>query len=95
MQCKSLAGYQISSVGIVRLPRFDMAMAKSEANSKPVLAAEDINIVTVYGRVYCLQLDKIAMQLHCYRFYRDAVIQQVSSYQHQGYRHISKKSKLY
>ncbi|KAK4372706.1 hypothetical protein RND71_008090 [Anisodus tanguticus] len=76
MQCKSLTGYQISSVGIVRLPRFDMAMAKSEANTKPVLAAEDIYILTVYGRIYCLQLDKIAMQLHCYRFYRDAVIQQ-------------------
>ncbi|KAF3628762.1 hypothetical protein FXO37_29245 [Capsicum annuum] len=76
MQCKSLTGYQISSVGIVRLPRFDMAMAKSEANRKPVLAAEDIYIITVYGRIYCLQLDKIAMQLHCYRFYRDAVIQQ-------------------
>ncbi|XP_049365252.1 uncharacterized protein LOC125830073 [Solanum verrucosum] len=78
MQCKNLTGYQISSVGIVRLPRFDMAMAKSEANSKPVLAAEDIYIVTVYGRIYCLQLDKIAMQLYCYRFYRDAVIQQGS-----------------
>ncbi|XP_060208808.1 uncharacterized protein LOC132636117 isoform X1 [Lycium barbarum] len=78
MQCKSLTGYQISSVGIVRLPRFDMAMAKSEANSKPVLATEDVYIVTVYGRIYCLQLDKIAMQLHCYRFYRDAVIQQGS-----------------
>lgn len=78
MQCKSLTGYQISSVGIVRLPRFDMTMAKSEANSKPVLAAEDIYIVTVYGRIYCLQLDKIAMQFHCYRFYRDAVIRQGS-----------------
>lgn len=78
MQGKSFTGYQISSIGIVRLPRFDMAMAKSEANSKPVLAAEDIYIVTVYGRIYCLQLDKIAMQLHCYRFYRDAVIQQGS-----------------
>lgn len=78
MQCKSLTGYQISSVGIVRLPRFDMTMANSEANSNPVLAAEDIYIVTVYGRIYCLQLDKIAMQLHCYRFYRDAVIQQGS-----------------
>ncbi|XP_075110746.1 uncharacterized protein LOC107832737 isoform X1 [Nicotiana tabacum] len=78
MQCKSFTGYQISSVGIVRLPRFDMAMAKSDANNKPVLATEDIHIVTVYGRIYCLQLDRIAMQLHCYRFYRDAVIQQGS-----------------
>ncbi|CAI9100968.1 OLC1v1038165C1 [Oldenlandia corymbosa var. corymbosa] len=78
MQCKSLTGYQISSAGIVRLPRFEMAMAKSEANSKPVLAAEDVHIVTVYGRIYCLQLDRVAMLLHLYRFYRDAVIQQGS-----------------
>lgn len=38
---------QLSSAGIVRLPKFDMAMAKPEANSKPVLAAEAVYIVTV------------------------------------------------
>lgn len=38
---------QLSSAGIIRLPRFEMAMAKPEANSKPVLAAEDVHIVTV------------------------------------------------
>ncbi|KAA8516967.1 hypothetical protein F0562_017215 [Nyssa sinensis] len=78
MQCKNFTGYQISSAGIIRLPKFDMAMAKSEANSKPVLAAEDIHIVTVYGRIYCLQIDRVAMLLHLYRFYRDAVVQQGS-----------------
>lgn len=30
-----------------------------------------------YGRIYCLQVDRIAMLLHSYRLYRDAVIQQV------------------
>uniref|UniRef100_A0A5B6ZLY4 Uncharacterized protein n=1 Tax=Davidia involucrata TaxID=16924 RepID=A0A5B6ZLY4_DAVIN len=78
MQCKNFTGYQISSAGIIRLPKFEMAMAKSEANSKPVLAAEDIHIVTVYGRIYCLQIDRVAMLLHVYRFYRDAVVQQGS-----------------
>ncbi|XP_059668545.1 uncharacterized protein LOC132313671 isoform X2 [Cornus florida] len=78
MQCKSFTGYQLSSAGIIRLPRFEMAMAKSEANSKPVLAAEDVHIVTVYGRIYCLQIDRVAMLLHSYRFYRDAVVQQGS-----------------
>ncbi|KAL4573367.1 hypothetical protein LXL04_020170 [Taraxacum kok-saghyz] len=78
MQCKSFTGYQLSSAGIIRLPRFEMAMAKSDANSKPVLAAEDVHIVTVYGRIYCLQVDRVAMLLHSYRFYRDAVIQQGS-----------------
>lgn len=38
---------QLSSVGIIRLPKFEMAMAKPEANSKPVLAAEDVHVVTV------------------------------------------------
>ncbi|WCJ34057.1 hypothetical protein M5689_015383 [Euphorbia peplus] len=78
MQCKTFTGFQLSSAGIVRLPKFDMAMAKSDANSKPVLAAEDVFIVTVYGRIYCLQIDRVAMLLHSYRFYRDAVVQQGS-----------------
>ncbi|XP_074379817.1 uncharacterized protein LOC141720994 [Apium graveolens] len=78
MQCKSFSGYQLSSVGIIRLPKFEMAMAKPEANNKPVLASEDIHVVTVYGRIYCLQVDRVAMLLHSYRFYRDAVVQQGS-----------------
>lgn len=78
MQCKNFLGYQLSSSGIIRLPKFEMAMAMSEANSKPVLAAEDVHTVTVYGRIYCLQVDRVAMVLHLYRFYRDAVVQQGS-----------------
>ncbi|CAN6716760.1 unnamed protein product [Malus baccata var. baccata] len=78
MQCKTFNGFQLSSAGIIRLPKFELAMAKSEANNKPVLAAEDIFIVTVYGRIYCLQVDRIAMLLHSYRFYRDVVVQQGS-----------------
>nr|GEW46860.1 colon cancer-associated Mic1-like protein [Tanacetum cinerariifolium] len=78
MQCKSFTGYQLSSAGVIRLPRFEMTMAKADVNSKPVLAAEDVHIVTVYGRIYCLQVDRVAMLLHSYRFYRDAVIQQGS-----------------
>ncbi|GMI84799.1 hypothetical protein like AT3G12010 [Hibiscus trionum] len=78
MQCKIFHGFQLSSAGIVRLPKFEMVMAKPEANSKPVLASEDVYIVTVYGRIYCLQVDRVAMALHSYRFYRDAIIQQGS-----------------
>ncbi|XP_021282386.1 uncharacterized protein LOC110415157 [Herrania umbratica] len=78
MQCKTFNGFQLSSAGIIRLPKFEMVMAKSEANSKPVLASEDVYIVTVYGRIYCLQVDRVAMLLHSYRFYRDAVVQQGS-----------------
>ncbi|KAG7961673.1 hypothetical protein I3843_09G028000 [Carya illinoinensis] len=78
MQCKTFNGFQLSSMGIIRLPRFEMAMAKPEADSKPVLAAEDIFIITVYGRIYCVQVDRVAMLLHLYRFYCDAVVQQGS-----------------
>ncbi|KAL3632390.1 hypothetical protein CASFOL_025374 [Castilleja foliolosa] len=78
MQCKSFTGYQLSSAGIVRLPRFEMVMAKPEANNKPILAPEDVHLITVYGRIYCLQFDRLAMALNLYRFYRDAVVQQGS-----------------
>ncbi|KAJ8754517.1 hypothetical protein K2173_005678 [Erythroxylum novogranatense] len=78
MQCKSFTGFQLSTAGIIRLPRFEMVMAKTEANNKPVLSADDVYIVTVYGRIYCLQIDRVAMLLHSYRFYRDAVVQQGS-----------------
>ncbi|GAB2233095.1 hypothetical protein Droror1_Dr00002310 [Drosera rotundifolia] len=77
-QCKTFTGFQLSSAGVVRLPKFEMMMAKSEANNKPVLAAEDIHIITVYGRIYCLQVDRVAMLLHSYRFYCDAVVPQGS-----------------
>ncbi|TVU30978.1 hypothetical protein EJB05_22638 [Eragrostis curvula] len=76
MQCTLFTGYQFSAGGIVKLPKFEMLMSKSEANNKPVLAADDVHIVTVYGRIYCLQLDRINMSLNLYRFYRDAVVQQ-------------------
>ncbi|WOK93209.1 hypothetical protein Cni_G01904 [Canna indica] len=76
MQCTIFSGFQFSSAGIVRLPKFEMAMVKAEANHKPVLTAEDIHIVTIYGRIYCLQCDRVGMRLNVYRFYRDAVVQQ-------------------
>ncbi|BBM97276.1 regulator of MON1-CCZ1 complex [Marchantia polymorpha subsp. ruderalis] len=76
MQCKTLSGYQFSAGGIVRLPKFDVLMTKAEVNRKPVLAPEDIRIATMYGRLYCLQVDRVAMQLNLYRFYRDAVVPQ-------------------
>ncbi|XP_047961088.1 regulator of MON1-CCZ1 complex isoform X1 [Salvia hispanica] len=78
IQCKSFTGFQLSSAGMISLPKFEMAMAKSEANSNPILAAEDVHIITVYGRIYCLQFDRVTMLLNSYRFYRDAVVQQGS-----------------
>ncbi|XP_047045482.1 regulator of MON1-CCZ1 complex-like [Lolium rigidum] len=78
MQCTLFTGYQFSAGGIVKLPKFEMMMSKCEANNKPVLAAADVHIVTVYGRIYCLQLDRVNMALNLYRFYRDAVVQQAT-----------------
>ncbi|KAL6555475.1 hypothetical protein OROGR_006733 [Orobanche gracilis] len=72
MQCKSFSGYQLSSAGIIRLPRFEMVMTKTEENDRPILAAEDVHLITVYGRIYCLQFDRSAMILNLYRFYRDS-----------------------
>ncbi|ONK75056.1 uncharacterized protein A4U43_C03F12860 [Asparagus officinalis] len=76
MQCTIFYGFQFSSAEVVRLPKFEMTLCKPEANQKPVLAAEDVHIVTVYGRIYCLQVDRVGMILNLYRFYRDAVVQQ-------------------
>lgn len=76
MQCKTFLGYQFSAGGIIRLPKFDASMMKAEANKKPVLAPEDMRIATMYGRLYCLQVDRVAMELNIYRFYRDAVVPQ-------------------
>ncbi|CAH2053966.1 unnamed protein product [Thlaspi arvense] len=78
LQCKTITGFQLSTAGVVRLPRFEMTMAKPESNSKPILSSGDVHLVTVYGRIYCLQVDREAMLLHSYRFYRDAVVQQGS-----------------
>ncbi|KAG0572838.1 hypothetical protein KC19_VG128700 [Ceratodon purpureus] len=78
MQCKTLFGFQFAAGGIVRLPKYDVTMAKHESNRKPVLAPEDIRIATMYGRLYCVQVDRVALQLHMYRFYRDAVVPQGS-----------------
>ncbi|KAJ0988454.1 hypothetical protein J5N97_006810 [Dioscorea zingiberensis] len=76
MQCTVFYGFQFSSGGIIRLPKFEMTMTKAEANQKPVLTEDDVHIVTIYGRIYCLQLDRVGMLLYLYRFYRDAVVQQ-------------------
>ncbi|XP_078163983.1 C18orf8 [Carex rostrata] len=79
MQCTVFSGYQFSAAaGIVRLPKFEMSMTKSEANSKPVLSSDDVHIVTIYGRIYCLQFDRVGMHINVYRFYRDAVVEQGS-----------------
>ncbi|CAA7016185.1 unnamed protein product [Microthlaspi erraticum] len=78
LQCKTISAFQVSNAGVVRLPKFEMIMTKSESNSKPILSSGDVHLVTVYGRIYCLQVDREAMLLHTYRFYRDAVVPQGS-----------------
>lgn len=75
-QCKTFLCYQFSAGGIIRLPKFDASMRKVEANQKAVLGPEDVHIATMYGRLYCLQVDRLAMELNIYRFYRDAVVPQ-------------------
>lgn len=40
---------QFAAGGIIRLPKYDVMMAKADANRKPVLAPEDIRIATMYA----------------------------------------------
>ncbi|KAH7280471.1 hypothetical protein KP509_37G069200 [Ceratopteris richardii] len=77
MQCKTFLCYQFSAGGIIRLPKFDASMRKVDETSKAAaLTPKDVHIATMYGRVYCLQVDRLAMELNVYRFYRDAVVPQ-------------------
>ncbi|MCO5595333.1 hypothetical protein L7F22_049375 [Adiantum nelumboides] len=76
VQCKTFLCYQFSAGGIIRLPKFEASLRKAEANQKAVLGPEDVHIATMYGRLYCLQVDRLAMELNIYRFYRDAVVPQ-------------------
>ncbi|KAI5055890.1 hypothetical protein GOP47_0029706 [Adiantum capillus-veneris] len=76
VQCKTFLCYQFSAGGIIRLPKFDASLRKTESSQKAVLGPEDVHIATMYGRLYCLQVDRLAMELSIYRFYRDAVVPQ-------------------
>lgn len=77
-QCTSLTGYQFSASGVVRIPKFDAVLTKPASGSKPLLAPEDVSICTMYGRLYCVQVDKAPLQVHLFRFYRDAVVFEAS-----------------
>lgn len=76
VQCKTFLCYQFSAGGIIRLPKFDASLRKAGAGQKVALGPEDVHIATMYGRLYCLQVDRLAMELNIYRFYRDAVVPQ-------------------
>nr|VDC81686.1 unnamed protein product [Brassica rapa] len=69
LQCKTITGFQLSTAGVVRLPKFEMTLATTESNSKPIISPGDINLLPFffsYGRIYCLQVDMEAMLLHTY-----------------------------
>ncbi|KAH7279474.1 hypothetical protein KP509_37G021500 [Ceratopteris richardii] len=76
MHCRTFQCYQFSAAGIIRLPKFDAGLKKLEANRKVTIGPEDVHIATMYGRLYCLQVDRLSMELNIYRFYRDAVVPQ-------------------
>nr|VDD46699.1 unnamed protein product [Brassica oleracea] len=66
LQCKTVTGFQLSTAGVVLLPRFEMTMARSESNSQTILYSNSLPFSFSYGRIYCLQVDREAMQLHTY-----------------------------
>lgn len=56
ISCSFHYTFQFSSGGIIRLPKFEMTMVRTEANQKPVLAVEDVHIATMYGLLFTLTL---------------------------------------
>jgi hypothetical protein len=44
----SLADYQFSAGGIIKLPKFDASMKKGEGSQKLSLGPEDVHIATMY-----------------------------------------------
>ena len=60
--------------GITKLPPFQIAASNSPAKADPSAAmphldAQDVHLMTLYGRVYCAYLDVQAGKLLLYRFY--------------------------
>ncbi|KAH7672173.1 hypothetical protein IHE45_09G036800 [Dioscorea alata] len=49
VECSEVLGdlVKFSSRGIIRLPKFEMAMTKAKTNQKPVLSEDDAHIVTM------------------------------------------------
>lgn len=45
--CHTFACIQFSAGGIIKVPKFDVTMDKTEDNSKPVLEFEDVHIATM------------------------------------------------
>eukprot|EP00850_Spirogloea_muscicola_P012493 SM000081S22627 [mRNA] locus=s81:231057:237143:+ [translate_table: standard] len=83
--CRTLSAYQFAAGGHTKVPKFEAKVTKSHtaiaatlggASPRLALASEDVRITTMYGRLYCLQVDRQALQLHIFRFYRDAVVHQ-------------------
>ncbi|CAI5502467.1 unnamed protein product [Closterium sp. Naga37s-1] len=87
----SLTAIQFSAAGLVKLPKFTAQLGTSAAptttqahslTAKPappvVLAPQDVRIANMYGRIYCVQVDRVSSLLHIFRFFRDAIVLQVS-----------------
>ena len=59
--------------GITKLPPFQIAASVPSAGMNPPamprLDAKDVQLVALYGRVYCAYMDAQAGRLQLYRFY--------------------------
>lgn len=56
----------------MKIPKFEI-----ELDKKLTLQAEDISLITTYGRLYAAHTNHHARELVLYRFFRDAVERQV------------------
>ena len=56
---------------MVKIPKFEV-----ELDKKQTLQAEDISLITTYGRLYAAHTNHHSRELVLYRFFRDAVERQ-------------------
>ncbi|GJP37701.1 hypothetical protein CLOM_g22130 [Closterium sp. NIES-68] len=86
----TLTAIQFSAAGLVKLPKFSAQLGTPAPTTAPthsltakppppvVLAPQDVRIANMYGRIYCIQVDRVSSLLHIFRFFRDAIVLQVS-----------------
>ena len=67
--------YQFSNDGVLRLPPFQLGPRLTQqvgpkAGGSNRVAAKDVKVLTIYGRVYCAHTDYKQRRLSLYRFFK-------------------------
>lgn len=89
-QCTHLTGFQFTTGGIIKLPKFELPFQVPACASvrgtdtaelaagmpRPALECEDVQLLTLYGRLFLVHIDRNMGELVLFRFYRDALLKQ-------------------